>query len=122
MLPRKMSAARIVNAALKCAVAVALVLVVVGALAGCGPGNDSALASSVKAAAQSTAYAAQVKDVAATSDGKVTITLISTGSEQFGDKIMPTIIAHAVLNKVKGVKQLTLAWEGGSQIGVYTAK
>jgi len=115
------------RARVRCAVVLVLVLGAMSVLSGCASGggsatNDPALAAKVRTAAASTSYAAQVADVTAGSDGKVTIKLDSTGSASFGDKIMPQLIANAVLNDVPGVKQLTLTWSNGSPIGVYTAK
>jgi hypothetical protein len=111
----------------RCAVLVVLALVGFSMLSGCGSGggsasNDSALAAKVRTAIASTDYAGQVHDVTAQSDGTVSVTLDSTGSSDFGDKVMPDIVANAVLGEVPEVKQLTLLWSTGAQIGVYTPK
>jgi hypothetical protein len=124
---RTTSAVRARNPATRCAVLVVLALAAFGVLSGCASGggsasSDSALAAKVRTAIESTDYGGQVHDVTASSDGKVAVTLDSTGSSGFGDKVMPGVVANAVLSKVPAVKQLTLSWASGAQIGVYTAK
>lgn len=109
--------------AARCAVLVVVVLTALCTLAGCGSGgNDAALASTVRAAAESSGYASQVRDVTAQGDGSVTISLDPTGSD-FKDQTMVALVPNAVLNKVPAVKKLTLKWATtGAEIGVYTAK
>jgi hypothetical protein len=109
------------------AVLVVVALVGFGMLSGCGSGggsasNDPALAAKVRTAVVSTDYGHEFRGVTAQSDGAVTVTLDSTGSSDFGDKVMPDIVANAVLSKVPEVKQLTLLWTTGAQIRVYTPK
>lgn len=112
--------------AIRCAVVVVLVLAGLGTLSGCASAggsasNDPALAAKVQTALKSDYDAGYVQDVSAQSDGKVSITLNSTGSD-FQDQAMPQVVATKVLDRVPAVKQLTLSWSDGASIGVYTAK
>ena len=111
------------------AVLVVLALAGMAMLSGCtsggGSANNPALAAKVQNAIKSSPFADRVRQVSAESDGKVTVTLsapVSGSDTSFQEKAVPQTIALEVLHGVPGVKQLTLSWDGGAQIGVWTAK
>jgi hypothetical protein len=121
---------RAVNAAIRCALPVVLVLAGLAMLSGCTTGrgsaaNNPALASKVQTAINAAGNAKYVEGVTAQSDGKVTVTLseaASMGDTKVVEKMIVPMIAVEVLRKVPEVKKLTVAWDATHPIGVWTAK